>query len=88
MAESAAYNAEKLLTDQGENIPADLKEELQGKIAELREALQGEDMALISQRLQELQTSLQKVGTAVYSQQGGPSGPPPGRGRGPGRRAA
>ncbi len=78
MADSAAYNAEKLLTDQGENIPADLKEELQGKIAELREALQGQDMALISQRLQELQTSLQKVGTAVYSQQGGPSGPPPG----------
>ncbi len=78
MADSAAYNAEKLLADQGESIPADLKEELQGKIAELREALQGQDMALISQRLQELQTSLQKVGQAVYSQQGGPSAPPPG----------
>ncbi len=76
MAESAAYNAEKLLSEQGESIPADLKEELQGKIAELREALQGQDMALVGQRLQELQTSLQKVGAAVYSQQGGQSAPP------------
>ncbi|CAI8056337.1 Chaperone protein DnaK [Geodia barretti] len=78
MADSAAYNAEKLLREQGENVPADLKEELESKIALLREALQAEDMALVSQRLQELQTSLQKVGTAVYSQQGGPSAPPPG----------
>ena len=78
MAESAAYNAEKLLSEQGESIPADLKEELQGKIAELREALQGQDMALVSQRLQELQTSLQKVGAAVYSQQDGQSAPPGG----------
>ena len=62
IADSAAYNAEKLLREQGESVPADLKEELEAKIAELREALQGQDMALVSQRLQELQTSLQKVG--------------------------
>ena len=78
IADSAAYNAEKLLREQGESVPEDLKEELEAKIAELREALQGQDMALVSQRLQELQTSLQKVGTAVYSQQGGPSSPGPG----------
>ena len=83
MADSAAYNAEKLLREQGENVPADLKEELESKIALLREALQAEDMALVSQRLQELQTSLQKVGTAVYSQQGGGSAPPPGEDGGP-----
>ncbi len=83
MADSAAYNAEKLLREQGENVPADLKEELESKIALLREALQAEDMALVSQRLQELQASLQKVGTAVYSQQGGPSAPPPGEDGGP-----
>ena len=76
IADSAAYNAEKLLREQGESVPDDLKEELQAKIAELREALQGDDMALVSQRLQELQASLQKVGSAVYSQQGGPSAPP------------
>ncbi len=78
IADSAAYNAEKLLREQGESVPDDLKEELEAKIAELREALQGQDMALVSQRLQELQASLQKVGTAVYSQQGGSSSPGPG----------
>ena len=82
MAESAAYNAEKLLSDQGESVPADLKEELEGKIAQLREALQGQDVALINSRLQELQASLQKVGQAVYSQAGGPPGAAPGEAAG------
>ena len=74
-ADSLVYNAEKLLRDNADAVPADLKEELEGKIAELREALQGQDTALINQRVQELQESLQKVGQAVYSQAGGP---PPG----------
>ena len=74
-ADTVVYNAEKLLRDNADAVPADLKEELEGKIAQLREALQGEDTALINQRVQELQESLQKVGQAVYSQAGGP---PPG----------
>ena len=74
-ADSVVYNAEKLLRDNADAVPADLKEELEGKIAQLREALQGQDTALINQRVQELQESLQKVGQAVYSQAGGP---PPG----------
>jgi molecular chaperone DnaK len=76
-ADSAVYNAEKLLLDNADKVPADLKEELEGLISQLREALQGQDTALISQRMQELQTSLQKVGQAVYSQAGGPPEPPP-----------
>ena len=76
-ADSAAYNAEKLLRDNADKVPADLKEELETGIAQLREALQGQDTALINQRVQELQVSLQKVGQAVYSQAGGP---PPGAG--------
>jgi molecular chaperone DnaK len=68
MAESGAYNAEKLLSDNADKVPTDLKEELEGTIAQLREALQGQDIALINQKMQDLQTSLQKVGQAVYSQ--------------------
>ena len=70
-------NAEKLLLDNADKVPADLKEELESEISQLREALQGQDMALINQKTQDLQTSLQKVGQAVYSQAGGPSEPPP-----------
>ena len=83
MADGAAYNAEKMLREHADKVPADLKEELEGQISQLREALQGEDTALISKRMQELQTSLQKVGQAVYSQAGGPSEPPPEAGSGP-----
>ena len=75
MADSAVYNAEKLLLDNADKVPADLKEELESEISQLREALQGQDTALINQKMQDLQTSLQKVGQAVYSQAGGPTEP-------------
>ncbi len=74
-ADSAVYNAEKLLRDNADAVPADLREELEARIADVRGALESGDTALINQRVQELQESLQKVGQAVYSQAGGP---PPG----------
>jgi molecular chaperone DnaK len=83
MADSAAYNAEKMLREHGDKVPADLKQELEGEISRLREALQGQDTTLISQRMKDLQTSVQKVGQAVYSQASGPSGAPPQAGSGP-----
>ncbi|MDP6102931.1 MAG: molecular chaperone DnaK, partial [Dehalococcoidia bacterium] len=75
MADNAVYNAEKLLSDNADKVPADLKEELESEISQLREALQGQDTAMMNEKMQDLQTSLQKVGQAVYSQSGGPSGP-------------
>jgi molecular chaperone DnaK len=74
--DSSVYNAEKLLSEQGDKVPADLKEELEGKITQLKEALQGQDIAQIQQGTQDLLTSLQKVGSAVYSQTGDSPEPP------------
>ena len=71
-AENAAYAAEKLLSDNADKVPGDLKEEIEGKVAELRTALQGEDTAQISAALQELQVATEKVGEAVYGQPGPP----------------
>ncbi|MBF8267808.1 MAG: dnaK [Dehalococcoidia bacterium] len=77
-ADSSVYNAEKLLREQGDKVPAAMKSDLEGKVAQLKEALQGQDVARIRQRTQEVMTSLQNVGAAVYSQAGsGPSAPPP-----------
>ena len=39
MADSMAYNAEKMLRDQADKVPADIKSEVEGKIAALRSAL-------------------------------------------------
>ena len=74
-AENAAYAAEKMLQDNAESIPADLKSEVEGKIAALRSALQNDDTARVETTLNDLQESLQKVGQAVYSQAGAGPGP-------------
>ena len=74
-AENAAYAAEKMLLDNADNIPGDLKSEVEGKVAALRSALQNDDIARVETTLNELQESLQKVGQAVYSQAGAGAGP-------------
>ena len=73
-AENAAYAAEKMLQDNAESIPEDLKSEVEGKVAAVRSALQNDDIARVETTLNELQESLQKVGQAVYSQAGAGAG--------------
>ena len=68
-AENLAYTAEKMLKDNAESIPEELKTEVEGKVAAVRSALQNNDIARIEATVNELQESLQKVGQAVYSQQ-------------------
>jgi molecular chaperone DnaK len=74
VAESTAYNAEKMLKDNAEVIPDDLKTEVEEKIAAVRTALAGEDASLIESAVQELQETIQKIGELVYSQAGAPTG--------------
>ena len=68
MADSLAYNAEKLLRENKDKIPDDLQQEVNDKITALRSALQGQDTEAITTATSELQASVQKVGPAVYSQ--------------------
>ena len=71
-ADNAAYAAERLLRESGENIPEELKSELEGKIAAVRSALETQDAAAMRSALDELNEAVQRVGQAAYSQQ--PSG--------------
>ncbi len=73
LAENAAYNAEKMLKDNPDLVPDDLKTEVEGKVAAVRSALQGEDASHIESTVQELQESIQKVGELVYSQANAPA---------------
>jgi len=86
VADNMVYNAEKMMRDNADKVPADLKSEVEGKIAAVRSALQGQDSAYIRRSSEELSQSLQKVGQAVYSQTGGQPGPGPdgGASSGPG----
>jgi molecular chaperone DnaK len=74
-ADSLVYQAEKLLREQGEQIPDELKSEVEGKIAACRSAMGGQDIAQLQKTVQELSQSLQKIGAAMYQQ---PGSPPPG----------
>ncbi|MBI4334235.1 MAG: molecular chaperone DnaK [Chloroflexi bacterium] len=78
-ADAMAYNAEKTLRDYADKIPADIKSQVEGKVAQLRSALHGTDIAQMKRCTQELTEALQKIGASVYQQAGTPpGGPPPG----------
>ncbi|TET51371.1 MAG: molecular chaperone DnaK, partial [Dehalococcoidia bacterium] len=81
-ADSLAYTAEKTLRDYGDKIPADVKQEIDTKIAGVKSALQGQDIESIRSAVQELSQAMQKVGASVYQQ---PGQPPPGE-EGPGEK--
>ncbi len=73
-AENMAYSAEKMLQDNADKIPAELKTEVEGKIAAVRSALSGGDIAAITAASNELQEAMQRVGQAVYAQPGAGAG--------------
>lgn len=77
-ADSLVYTAEKILREQGDKVPADLKQQIDGKVAALHSALQGADITYMKNTTQELSDLMQKIGAAVYQQPGaGPAQPPP-----------
>jgi molecular chaperone DnaK len=80
VAEATAYSAEKTIREYGDKIPADLKTEVEGKIAAVRSALQGTDVNYIKSALQALNDSMQKIGAAVYQHTTPPPGGPEGAG--------
>jgi len=77
-ADSLAYTAEKTLRDYGNKIPANVKQEIDAKIASVKSALQGKDINAIRRAMQELSEAMQKVGASIYQQ---PGQPPPGGGK-------
>lgn len=85
MADSLVYSAEKTLRDLDGRIPADVRSEVEGKVSQVRSALQSGDIYRLKQSVSELQASLQKVGSAVYGQPGGGNASGSGqKGTGPG----
>ncbi|MBI2965232.1 MAG: molecular chaperone DnaK, partial [Chloroflexi bacterium] len=68
-ADSAAYAAEKLLREQADKVPADLKAEIEAQVKKVRElvAKPSADTAELAAAADSLHKSLQKVGQAVYA---------------------
>jgi molecular chaperone DnaK len=76
-ADSSVYQAEKLLRDLGDKVPADIKSEVEGKVATLKTAMGGRDVADIKSKTEDLMRTLQKIGERMYQQTGGAGAPPP-----------
>jgi molecular chaperone DnaK len=65
-AENAAYQAERQLTELGDNIDADSKSRIEAAVKETREVLASEDTAEIRAKTEELQTAFHAVSQAMY----------------------
>ena len=74
-ADSLVYSTEKLLQDNADKVPQDLKEEVEGKIATLKTAIAANNVAEMQTAMTDLNNSMQKLGQAVYGQQ--TAGAPP-----------
>jgi molecular chaperone DnaK len=68
VADSVAYNAEKTVKEHEDKIPAELKSDVDGKIAALRSSLAGADVEAIKRDTEALSQAMQQIGVAVYSQ--------------------
>jgi molecular chaperone DnaK len=64
-----AYQIEKTVRDLGDKVPADIKTDVEGKIAALRETLKGDDTQRIKTAMDELRTAAQKIGELMYQQE-------------------
>ena len=71
LADTAAYQAEKTLAEFADKIDADLKAEVEAKIADVRSVLAREDADVpsLNAAVEALNASLQKIGEAVYARQ-------------------
>ncbi|NLA64442.1 MAG: Hsp70 family protein, partial [Leucobacter sp.] len=65
-AEQLAYSFEKLINENEDKLPEDVKTEVQGDLDALKEALAGDDEAAVKTAADKLGESQQKLGQAIY----------------------
>ncbi len=67
-ADTLAYSADKTLRDLGDKVPADIKTEVEAKVAEIKTEMEKDtiDTAHLKELTDSLSMSLQKVGEAAY----------------------
>jgi molecular chaperone DnaK len=68
-AEQLAYSTDKLLKDNADKLPEDVKTEVQADVDALKSALAGDDETAVKTAFDTLSESQQKIGQAIYSQE-------------------
>ena len=73
-AEQLAYSVDKLIADNADKLPEEVKTEVQADVDELKKALEGTDDAAVKTAFEKLQASQTKLGEAIYAQAGAAEG--------------
>jgi molecular chaperone DnaK len=67
-SEQLAYSTEKLLQDNADKLPEDVKTDIQADVDALKTALAGDDEAAVKAASDKLTSSQSRIGEALYSQ--------------------
>ncbi|CAL9503972.1 Chaperone protein DnaK [Nocardiopsis dassonvillei] len=67
-AESLVFQTEKVIKDNEDKIPADVRSETEAALGELKTALEGSDVDTIRTASEKVALASQKIGSAIYSQ--------------------
>ncbi|MBU4142954.1 molecular chaperone DnaK [Patescibacteria group bacterium] len=68
-ADTTIYSVEKTLRDAGDKVPADIKKDVEEKIAAVKKVKDGNDEAALKQALDALSQEIQKIGAEMYKQE-------------------
>lgn len=68
-AETTAFTVDKLLRENADKLPEDVKTEVQADVDALKAALEGEDADAVKVAYDRLQSSQSRIGQAMYGQQ-------------------
>jgi molecular chaperone DnaK len=66
-ADTLVYSTEKFLAENDEKVPADVKAEVKDAIADLKKAIEGNDIEAIKTASEHAATVSQKMGSAIYA---------------------
>jgi molecular chaperone DnaK len=66
-AENAAYQAERQVSEMGDSLDSSAKEEIEAAIKDVRDNLESDDVALLKQKTDALQTAFHKVSEQMYA---------------------
>ncbi len=82
-ADSVVYQTEKQLKELGDKVPAPVKEKVEAKLGELKEAVSGGSTQAIKDAIAALNQEVMQLGQSLYNQPGAPGAAGPGAGPGP-----
>ncbi|KNA22376.1 hypothetical protein SOVF_034610 [Spinacia oleracea] len=80
-ADSVVYQTEKQLKELGEKVPVPVKEKVEAKLGELKDAINGGETQAIKDAMAALNQEVMQLGQSLYNQPG--AGGEPGAGPGP-----